>query len=224
VVKVPRAAFAELTGIGGVAVPLVVDVVADLYARALVTLVGRALRSHLPVPADEQAILELVSVLAADGRSGPSMAHRAAARAFIDDHLADPLLSAADVAAGAGVSERQLSRLFAEVGTSVPRHVLARRLDLAYSMLVHTPGQGMRTADVARRCGFTSMSHFSRTFSQRFGANAGEVRRENARPPHTATCSRSASGHAMVNSLRRGGARGGATPGSVGSARAASGR
>lgn len=189
-VKVPRAAFTELTGSTGVAVPLVVDVVTDLHARALVRLVGRAVRSHLPVPADEQAILELVSVLAAGGRAGLSMAHRAAARAFIDDHLADSSLSAADVAAGAGVSERHLSRLFGEVGTSVPRHVLARRLDLAYSMLIHTPGPGVRTVDVARRCGFTSMSHFSRAFSQRFGVNAGEVRQENARPPRTASWSR----------------------------------
>lgn len=179
-VKVPRTAFAELTGMPGVAAPLVLDAVTDLYTRALVTLVARAVRSRVPLPPDEQAVLELVSVLAADGRAGLPAAHRAAARAFIDDHLSDPLLSAADVAAGAGVSERHLSRLFAETGTSVPQHILARRLDLAHSMLAHTPGPGLRTVDAAARCGFTSMSHFSRAFRRRFGLTAGEVRRASA--------------------------------------------
>lgn len=177
-VKVPRATFTELTGARGVPAPLVLDMVKDLHARALVTLAARAVRSRVPMPVDEQAVLELVSVLTADGRAGLSVAHRAAARAYIDDHLADPFLSAADVAAGAGVSERHLSRLFAEAGTSVPRHILARRLDLAYSMLIHAHGARTRTADAAAQCGFTSLSHFSRAFHRRFGLTAGEVRRE----------------------------------------------
>lgn len=184
-VKVPRAAFAELNGDSAVATPLVLDAAENPYARALVTQVGRAMRSHMPMPADEPAILELVSVLAADGRARSSTANRAAARAFIDDHLTDPSLSASDVAECAGISERHLSRLFAEVGTSVPRQILARRLDLAYTMLVHAPEQGIRTVDAAARCGFTSMSHFSHAFRERFGVTAGEVRRERA-SAHTA--------------------------------------
>lgn len=59
------------------------------------------------------------------GRVGLPIARRAAARAFIDDHLADPGLSATDVAA---------------------------------------------------RCGFTSMSHFSQAFRRRFGMTAGQTR------------------------------------------------
>jgi AraC-like DNA-binding protein len=179
-VKVPRASFTELTGTTGIAAPRVLDVAADAHARALVKLAARAMRSRAPLPADEQAVLELVSVVSAERRAGLPAAHRAAARAYIDDHLADALLSAADVASGAGVSERHLSRLFAEADSSVPRYILARRLDLAYSMLSQAPGRNTRTADVAARCGFTSMSHFSRAFSRRFGVAAGEIRREQA--------------------------------------------
>lgn len=179
-VKVPRSAFAALTGMHSVVAPIVVDAAgpdADPYARALVRLVGRAVAATVPLPADEQAVLELVSVIATGGRVGLSVAHRAAARAFIDDHLADPSLSAADIAAGAGVSERHLSRLFAEAGTSIPRHILSRRLDRAHQLLTHA-GPDVRTADVAARCGFTSVAYFSQAFRRRFDTTAGAILRQ----------------------------------------------
>ncbi|WP_278257966.1 helix-turn-helix domain-containing protein [Nocardioides convexus] len=167
----------SLTGLDTVAAPLVLDAAgadSDPHARALVRLVGRAVAAEVPVPADERAVLESVSVLATGQRGSLPVAHRAAARAFIDDHLTDPGLCAADVAAGAGISERHLSRVLADAGTSVPRLVLARRLDLARSLLA--AGTTERTADVAARCGFTSASHFSQAFRRRFGVSAGEVR------------------------------------------------
>jgi AraC-like DNA-binding protein len=178
-VKVPRDAFAEITGMSTVDAPIVLDGAgagANPYARALVRLVGRAV-SRAAVPIDERTILEVVAVLATGGRVGLAVAHRAAARAFIDDHLTEPSLSAADVAAGAGISERHLSRLFAETGTSVPQHILARRLDLAHSLLCRPETQGLRVMDIAARCGFTSTAYFSETFKRRFGTTAGEVRR-----------------------------------------------
>lgn len=174
-VKVPRPAFSAMTGLDTIASPLVIDTDTNPYARALVGLVGRAVTAPVPTPTDEMAVLGLVSVLATDGRVGLPTAHRAAARAFIDDHLTDSSLSAADVAAGAGISERHLSRLFAEAGTSVPRHILGRRLDLAHSLLRHDRAE--RTVDIATRCGFTSMGYFSQAFRRRFGVTAGEVRR-----------------------------------------------
>jgi AraC-like DNA-binding protein len=173
-VKVPRAEFTQLTGLTTVRTPVVVDAEENPHGRALARLVARAVRPDRPVPADEQAVLELVAVLA--GHVDLPVAHRAAARAFIEEHLADPTLSAGDVAAGTGVSERHLSRLFAAAGTSVPRHILSRRLDAAYSVL--TGGNDLRTAEVAARCGFTSVAYFSQTFRRRFGVPAGQVRRQ----------------------------------------------
>jgi AraC-like DNA-binding protein len=178
-VKVQRDAFTELTGMTTVDSPLFLDAAgreANPYARALVRLVGRAV-GRSAVPADERTILELVSVLATGGRVGLPVAHRAAARAFIDDRLTDPSLSAADVANGAGISERHLSRLFAETGSSIPEHILARRLDLAHTLLRRPDTRDLRVADVAARCGFTSTAYFSETFKRRFGSTAGELRR-----------------------------------------------
>ncbi|WP_110239637.1 AraC family transcriptional regulator [Nocardioides gilvus] len=181
-IKVPRDAFTELTGLHTVDVPLFLDTTgaeADPYARALVRQVGRAV-GRSAVPPDERTILELVSVIATGGRIGLPVAHRAAARAFIDDHLTDTSLSAADVAAGAGISERHLSRLFAETGASVPQHILARRLDLAHSLLGRPETREHRIVDIAASCGFTSTAYFSDAFKRRFDATAGAVRRSAA--------------------------------------------
>jgi AraC-like DNA-binding protein len=122
------------------------------------------------------------------------VAHRAAAGAFIDDHLTDPTLSATAVATGAGISERHLSRLFAASGTSVPQHILARRLDLAHSLLRSPSTRGERVVDLAARCGFTSTAYFAETFKRRFGATASDVRqaggsRVEAEPAQRGWCS-----------------------------------
>jgi len=178
-VKIPRQAFAETTGQETVGTPIVIDAGPDddLYGRALVRLVGRALRCAHPVPADEQAVVELVSVLANPRRTNLAVAHRAAARAFIEEQFHDAGLLAADVAAAIGVSERTLSRVFAATGISVPQHILSRRLDAAYGVLSSPLAERLRTTDVAAGCGFSSMAYFSQTFRKRFGITAGEVRR-----------------------------------------------
>lgn len=177
-VKVPRAAYAELTGRDTVPDPLVVDVAGDsgdLHGRALARLVARAVRRHDPLPPDEETVLELVGVLTSDGDL--PLAHRAAARAHIDEHFADPALSAADVAAAVGISERHLSRVLAAAGTTVPRQVLARRLDAAHHLLATATDPTLRTQDVAARCGFTSPTYFAERFRARFGVRAGDVLR-----------------------------------------------
>ena len=136
-------------------------------------------------------MLDLVAAIAAGPRAAPAAARRAAARSYIEEHLTDPNLGAAEIAAAACISERQLSRLFAADGGSVPRHILARRLQLARSILSATSSPGRarvgagsasradaaRTvADVAALCGFTSATYFSHAFRQHFGHRASDLR------------------------------------------------
>jgi AraC-like DNA-binding protein len=165
----------------------------DPYARALARMADRATRTEHQVAADEAAVLDLVAVLASGhgtgrgtGRAigpgaGRTGALRAAAYGFIEDHLADPALGATRIAAAIGISERHLSRVLAAGGTTVPRHVLSRRLELAYALLAGAgaglAGKGPSVAEVAARCGFTSAAYFSHAFRERFGLRAGEVRR-----------------------------------------------
>jgi AraC-like DNA-binding protein len=148
------------------------------YARALARLAGRATRTVRPLPPDEAAVIDLAAILTSGPAVAPATAHRAAARSFIEEHLTSPGLGAGQVAAAIGISERQLSRVFAADGTSVPRHILARRLALAYSLL-SSPLTGPETvADVAARCGFTSAAYFSHAFRQHFGHRASDLGRE----------------------------------------------
>jgi AraC-like DNA-binding protein len=157
------------------------------YARALARLTGRATGPGAATAPDEGTVLDLVAVLTAGRDAAPATAHRAAARCYIEEHLTRQELGAEQIAAAVGLSERQLSRVFAADGTSVPRHVLARRLQLAYSMLAAAPGShpgghpgaaGETVADVAARCGFTSAAYFSHAFRQHFGVRASDVRRQ----------------------------------------------
>jgi AraC-like DNA-binding protein len=123
-------------------------------------------------------VLDLIAVLALGGAAAPARVHRAAARSYIEDHLTNPRLGAEQVAAALGISERQLSWVFAADSTSIPRHILSRRLDLACSMLLSAGnGQGAETvADIAARCGFTSATYFSHAFCQHFGHRASDIR------------------------------------------------
>ena len=121
----------------------------------------------------------------------PATAHRAAARSHIEEHLTSADLGAEQVAAAIGISERQLSRVFAADGTSVPRHILSRRLDLAHSIVSSGPTADRASArsetitEIAARCGFTSATYFSHAFRARFGRRASDVRREAQAPlPH----------------------------------------
>ncbi|HTU75750.1 MAG TPA: helix-turn-helix domain-containing protein [Trebonia sp.] len=158
----------------------------DPYARALARMAGRATAAVAPVPADERALLDLVVAVVAGRQVAQATAHRAAAKSYIEDHLTDPRLGAEQVARAIGISTRQLTRVFAADGTSVPRHVLGRRLELAYSLLAAPDaghpsggsggGGGDTIADVGARCGLTSAAHFSHAFAERFGQRASEVR------------------------------------------------
>lgn len=76
----------------------------------------------------------------------------------------------------AGISMRQLERLFlthlrASIGETY-RHI---RLEHAHALLEKT---GRPITTVAYACGFTSSSHFSRSFKKRFGCSPSAVRRD----------------------------------------------
>jgi AraC-like DNA-binding protein len=162
---------------------------AAVYAAALARLTARATRAERPVRADERTVVELVAVLAAGPQAERARAHRAAARAFIEEHLTESGLGAEQVAHAIGISERHLSRIFAADGTSLPRHILARRLEAAYALLASPPPRpharpaagadsGETVAAIAAACGFTSVTYFSHAFSRCFGRRAGEMLRE----------------------------------------------
>lgn len=98
-------------------------------------------------------MLDLTAVLAGRRAADPATAHRAAACSNVEDHLTEPRLSAGQVAAAIGISERQRSRVFAVDGTSIPRYILSRRLHLAHCVLSITAATERPDHGRAARCG-----------------------------------------------------------------------
>lgn len=158
----------------------------DTYAAALAALVARAVGAQGDDSVNEDALLELVAAVltepdTADAPPAPRTpttgAHFAAAEQYVRQWLRDPTLSARRIADAIGLSERQLSRVFAECGTSVPRFVARRRVELAGRML-RMPSYAEQTVEaIGLRCGFSSAAQFSRVFREQSGMSPSEARR-----------------------------------------------
>jgi AraC-like DNA-binding protein len=154
------------------------------YAAALATLVARAVGPDGDGVADEDAALDLVAAVvaprAAAGATAGTQAvgaHFAAAEQYVRQWLRDPTMSARRIADAIGLSERQLSRVFAEHGTSVPRLVARCRVELASRML-RMPAYADQTVEaIGLRCGFSSAAQFSRVFREQAGMSPSEARR-----------------------------------------------
>jgi AraC-like DNA-binding protein len=95
-------------------------------------------------------------------------------RAFIEDHLTDPELSPESIARAHHISVRYLHKLFQDDGTTVGQWVRQRRLDSCRQELGRTSNRRTTVAAVAHRWGFTSPSHFSRTFRDAYGMSPSE--------------------------------------------------
>lgn len=96
------------------------------------------------------------------------------AQHFINLHLANADLRRTDIAQLLHLSERHVARLFAANGTSFSRELSTKRIHAANVLLTaepHTP-----IAEIARRCGFRSTPHFSRTFREIVGCSPSEAR------------------------------------------------
>ena len=82
--------------------------------------------------------------------------------------IEQPLLPE-QLAAEAGVSKRQLERLFRRwLQTSPTRYYMELRLNLARTLLSQT---SVPVTDIALRCGFTSPGHFSERFRATVGVS-----------------------------------------------------
>lgn len=97
------------------------------------------------------------------GTSQPAIIDAIAA---MEAHVADPL-TLDDLAERAGLSKRQLNRLFRErMKQSVMTYYRALRLEKARSLLRTSP---LRLTEIALATGFANSSHFSRSYSAQFG-------------------------------------------------------
>lgn len=90
----------------------------------------------------------------------------AAVVARMQANLEDPV-SPARLAAEAGMSPRQLERLFSRyLGQTPKRYYMEIRLERARNLLMQTE---MSVIEIALACGFTSAAHFSKCYRGAFG-------------------------------------------------------
>jgi transcriptional regulator GlxA family with amidase domain len=138
----------------------------------MLSLVGARLGRSLAAKVSDQFMVERVrqagdrQPLSEAGRAG--MHHPALARAarLMEEAVERPV-AVGRIAEAAGLSERQLERLFQRhVGTSPASYYLSLRLARARELLQQT---GMPVTDVAIACGFQAASHFSAAYRRRFG-------------------------------------------------------
>lgn len=99
-------------------------------------------------------------------RVGTDRPRLSTAVALMEANLEEPL-AVDELARLAGVSRRQLERLFRDhLGTTLTQHYLRLRLELARRLLRNGK---LTITDVATACGFRSLSHFGARYRRQFG-------------------------------------------------------
>ncbi|MFE0459191.1 helix-turn-helix domain-containing protein [Kitasatospora sp. NPDC058965] len=124
--------------------------------------------------------LALERRLAADPAARPET-HRAAllqqVKEYIRQHLADPRLSPADIAAGCHLSVRYLHRLFEQEESTVTAWIRDLRLQAAHRDLGAAAHQHLPIHRIAARWGFPHASAFTRAYRAAYGTSPSEARR-----------------------------------------------
>jgi transcriptional regulator GlxA family with amidase domain len=91
----------------------------------------------------------------------------------METHIAEPV-SLGHLAQAAGISPRQLNRLFrGRLGRSTMQYYRELRLDKAQNLLRNSP---LSLTEIALASGFANSSHFSRLFAQHFGGPPSSCR------------------------------------------------
>ncbi|MFF3256023.1 helix-turn-helix domain-containing protein [Actinacidiphila glaucinigra] len=108
-------------------------------------------------------------------------------RDYITAHLHRRDLSPATIAAAQRMSVRYLHKLFQDEDMSVSRWINHKRLEACREDLARPAAAGSTVGEIARRWGFVSPAHFSRSFRAAYGLSPGEWRRTASdRPPERA--------------------------------------
>jgi transcriptional regulator GlxA family with amidase domain len=146
---------------GGIAaLDMMIEIIARAHGRELATAVSEwYLRTHPREGTDSQR-------MGLRERVGVANAKLLATLALMEKRLENPA-SRVELAAAAGVTVRQLERLFAtHLKTTIGKRYVETRVERARVLLRQS---SLPIAEVAVACGFVSTSHFSRVYKAQFG-------------------------------------------------------
>jgi len=158
----------------------------DLVTDHVVHLVRDAeqLSADLAAPALGRASIELARALLASAahtepHAGAVLAETllTQVRTYVRQHLADPELRPATIAAAHNISLRYLYKICAQADFSIEQWIIGERLQGARDELLLPQGRAHTIAMVARHWGFTDPTHFTRRFRSAYGLTPSELRR-----------------------------------------------
>lgn len=95
---------------------------------------------------------------------------------YVEQHFRSPTLDTATVAAGTGLSPRYINDLLNDDHTSLMRYILQRRLEQSSKDLSNPLHYNHSISEIALNCGFNDLSHFSRTFKQKYDCSPKDYR------------------------------------------------
>ncbi|WP_405796815.1 helix-turn-helix domain-containing protein [Streptomyces sp. NBC_01506] len=98
---------------------------------------------------------------------------------YIREHLADPDLSAARIAAAHDISVRHLYAVLSSSGISLGEWIRTRRLAECRQELAGPNGRLRTIAATGRRWGFVDATHFSKVFKRTYGISPRDWRDQN---------------------------------------------
>ncbi|UVC09254.1 helix-turn-helix transcriptional regulator [Rhizobium sp. TH2] len=109
-------------------------------------------------------------------RTGIGAARLELIKKDVQARLKDPGLGIGSVAKSQGVSPRYIQRLFEREGTTFSDYVRGCRLELAHAMLCDIAALAQSISSIAYDCGFGDLSHFNRSFRERFDMTPSDIR------------------------------------------------
>lgn len=122
--------------------------------------------------------------VAFDSMAGKPKPHsglvRERVKAYIRQHLHDPRLRPATISTELHLSPRYLHKLFADENTSLGRFLWEERVHRAARLVRQSAPDVVPITRIAFDCGFTNLSHFSRSFRQYFGLTPRDYRAQHA--------------------------------------------
>lgn len=169
----PRRLFTKTTGLDGTETLIHEGMSANPFVETFTRTVIDAVAAGASTGRVDDLIVTAIEgmvVPSAPGLKG----HLSAASRYLAVNAADPRLSARTIAGAIGISERQLSRVLAEAGESLPRMLRNHRLRHSLA-LIRAADPDESVATIARRSGFGSPGHFATVFTREFGLPPKEV-------------------------------------------------
>lgn len=127
-------------------------------------------------PAVRQATTQLMRALIVSAADEGTLRRDALAETLLQQvlyylraHLADPGLSAEQIASAHGISVRHLQQTWSEMGIELRDWIIAERLEAARRQLARSDPAAGSVADVAHHWGFTDPADFRTRFRAAFG-------------------------------------------------------